>query len=667
MLSGLTDRRHLMALPKLLPMAQRSFKSFPFYSVRFFSLSSPEEAALDRRRRHRFLGMAPPSPLSEIPLPPPPGQHPVQKTIVCPSVPKLPEPVSVLSGSRLNLHNNILSLLRSGDLQEASLLVRHSVYSNCRPTIYTINAVLSALLREKLQAELLALHRFVIQAGIVPNIVTHNLIIQCYVDRRRLDLAIEYYRFFCRELPLLPSPTTYRILIEALVDASRIEDALQLNEEMVSMIKPDAEVYNLLMSTLVDNGDPERALRLYEELKEKLDEDPKDIHGTIRGGLMKAYFKKGMDCEAMELYNSVIGEECSWFKFSARNHNSVLDALCQNGKLEEALALFEKMMSEHSPPVRVSVDLESFKLIANGFCATGRFKEAINVFGKIGEKNISADTLTYNNLIRKLAENGMLAEAEELHRQMCEHGVKPNELTFVLLMETCFSIEKIEDVTRYFNVMVESGLQPGSLTYNMILTGFVKAGRLDEARVYFNEMLEKELKWDLASYEILLEAFCEVDRLEDVLIVVKALMMDDGMVFRPEMVELVEAAARRAKKEEELVKFYDEVDKEKEEALIRAAEEKARLDALDREERLRKRDEAKAKQAATTKITKEHIEMHIKRNLLSNMEERQDAPLLSGISWNGSQLRQVSDNVTLTEGFNIAKEFASHSSQGTSP
>ncbi|XP_020595755.1 pentatricopeptide repeat-containing protein At3g49240-like [Phalaenopsis equestris] len=643
-----------MALFKLLPRTLKGRQSCSFISINRFSFSSPEDAAAERRRRRRLLGMPLLSALGDIPRPSAPDQPPVRKPQASPSIPKLPEAASSLSGPRLLLHNNILSLLRSGDIQEAILLVRHSVYSNCRPTIYTVNAVLSALLNESLHSELLSLHRFVIQAGIVPSVVTHNLLIQSYIDSCKLDLAISYYRFLCRDLPLLPSPSTYRILVKALLSASKMQEALQLKDEMNTLMEPDIEVYNLLMSELVDSGDPDGALALYEELTGKLGENLKSFGGIVHGSLMKAYFKKGMQKEALELYDSVLGKEGSQLRFTAQSYNSILDAFFKNGKFEESFSLFERMMAEHCPPRRLSVNLESFTLMVDGYCATGMFKEAIDLFRKINEKKITADVLAYNNLIGKVGQNGMVVVAEELYREMREHDVKPNEHTFALLMEACFVAQRIEDAIQFFSEMANSGVEPGTLAYNTVLCGLVKAGNPAEAKAFFDRMMEKEVKRDLLSYEVLLKAFCDSNRLDDLFVVVRALLMDKNVVFKPQMKELVEDAARGEQMEGELARLYDEVEKEKKDALVRAAEEKLRADALSKEERLRKRAEAKAKQAATTKITKEHIEMHIKRFSLNNIEEKEDVPHFGGIFGNGGgPPKQVSDCIGSSEVFKV--------------
>ncbi|KAK9286547.1 hypothetical protein L1049_014946 [Liquidambar formosana] len=279
---------------------------------------------LNGRRRKRRLRIEPPlsSPRTQSPQPrPPPSQNPN------PNAPKLPESVNTLSGNRLNLHNRILTLIRQNDLDEASLFTRHSIYSNCRPTIFTCNAVLAALLRQSRYSDLLSLHRFITQAGVAPNVVTHNLLINAYCDCRKTDTALEHYKQLINDAPFNPSPTTYRILIKGLVDNNKRSFRI-----------------------------PDGVFSLYEELKEKLGvvED-----GIVYGSLMKGYFLRGMEKEAMECYAEAVGEN-SRIRMSAVAFNSVLDALSKNGKFDEAMQLFDRMMAEHNPPWRLTG--ESWKL-----------------------------------------------------------------------------------------------------------------------------------------------------------------------------------------------------------------------------------------------------------------------------------------------------------------
>ncbi|ONK69148.1 uncharacterized protein A4U43_C05F19850 [Asparagus officinalis] len=598
--------------------------------TRLLSFVTPEEPASERRRRKRRLRTNPPPP----PPPQPQQQRIPSKTPINPNAPKIPEPLSALAGKRLNLHNEILNLIRVNDLDEASLLVRHSIYSNCKPTIFTCNAVLHALLRQSRYSDLLSLHRFITQASVAPTVITHNLL---------LDTALEHYRLLVKDdAPINPSPTTYRILTKGLVDNGKIDQAVELKDEMIDkgFCGPDAAVYNLIMSGFVKKEEPDRVIELFEEMKEKMGGGQVE-DGIVYGNLMKGYFKKGMEAEAMGVYEEVLGEG-SKVRFNAVSYNLVLEALTKNGKLEEAIGLFGRMMGEHYPPRKLTVNLGSFNVMVDGYCAAERFDDAIEVFRKMEEKRCTPDTLSYNNLIQQLGENKMVAEAEEFYREMGEREINPDEYTYVLLMEACFRVDRVDDAIGYFRKMVEVGLKPNANSYNKVMGGLVNVGRLDEAREFFDLMVEKEVKPNLLSYEMLAKAFVEAGRLDDALKAVKGILLDENLSFSDDMKELVEEALRKEGREEDMGKLYEEVEREKAEALARAEEEKARAEALAREEEEKKKAEAAAKEAAAARASAAAIElMSGQKKLLQSKEAKEEeaGPIAS------SSLRAYSDKV----------------------
>ncbi|KAL2339614.1 hypothetical protein Fmac_007554 [Flemingia macrophylla] len=536
-------------------------------SLRLLSFSSPEEAAAERRRRKRQLRMEPPlSALNRTQTAPKPHSQSQSPYYLNPNNPKLPEHVSALAGNRLSLHNRILALVRANDLDEAALYTRHSIYSNCRPTIFTINAVLTALLRQSRYSDLLSLHRFITQAGVVPNIITHNLVFQTYLDCRKPDTALEHYKQFLNDAPMNPSPTTYRILIKGLVDNGKLDSAIDIKAEMDSKgFSPDPLVYHYLMLGHARASDDDAVLGLYEELRERLGGVVED--GVVFGCLMKGYFLKGMEKEAMECYEEALGKK----KMSAVGYNSVLDALSRNGRFDEALKVFDRMMKEHEPPRRLSVNLGSFNVIVDGYCGQGRFEEAIKVFRKMGEFRCSPDTLSFNNLIERLCDSGLVVEAEEVYGEMEGKGVSPDEFTYGLLMDACFGKDRADDAAGYFRKMVESGLRPNLAVYNRLVDGLVKVGKLDDAKSFFELMVNK-LKMDVASYQFMMKVLSDAGRLDEMLQIVDTLLDDNGVDFDEEFQEFVKGELRKEGREEELAKLMEEKERLKAEAKAKEAE-----------------------------------------------------------------------------------------------
>lgn len=380
---------------------------------------------------------------------------------------------------------------------------------------------------------------------------------------------MEHYKQFINDAPINPSLTTYRILIKGLVDNNKVERALELKEEMaVKDFAPDPLVYHYLMVGCAKNSDADGIFNLYEELKEKLGGVIED--GVVCGGLMKGYFLRGMEDAAMECYEEAVGEN-SQVKMSAVAYNSVLDALTKNGKFEEALKLFGRILKEHNLPKQLAVNLGSFNVIADGYCKQGKFKDAIDVFRKMGDYRCGPDVLSYNVLIEQLCENGLLAEAEELFGEMSEKKVHPDEFTHVLLMDACFKNARADDAAGYFKKMVDSGLRPNLAVYNKLVDGLVKLGKVDEAKAFYDLMVKK-LKMDVESYQFMMKALSEDGKLDEVLKMVDQLLDEDPIIFDEEFQEFVKGELRKEGREEELGKLMEEKERQKAEAKAREAE-----------------------------------------------------------------------------------------------
>ncbi|RID58309.1 hypothetical protein BRARA_F01615 [Brassica rapa] len=539
-----------------------------FSPVRHMSFATQEEAAAERRRRKRRLSLEPNlNPLNRSPQ----QQQPhITRPILNPNIPKLPESLSALTGKRLHLHNHILKLIHENDLEEASLFTRHSVYSNCRPTIFTVNAVLTAQLRQSKYEAFLQLHGFINQAGIAANIITYNLLFQAYLDVKKPELALEHYKLFVDNAPLNPSVATFRILVKGLVDNEKVEKAMEIKEEMgVRGFIADPVVYSYLMIGCGKGSDGGGVLNLYEELKEKLGGFVED--GVVYGPLMKGYFLKEMEEEAMECYEEVLGEE-SKVKMSAVGYNYVLEALSENGKFDEALKLFEVMKKEHKPPRRLALNLGSFNVVVNGYCGEGKFEEAMEVFRGMGEFRCSPDTLSFNNVMNQMCGNGLLAEAEKLYIEMDEKNkVKPDEYTYGLLMDTCFKEGKIDEGAAYYKTLAESSLRPNLAVYNRLQDQLVKSGKLDDARSFFVMMVSR-LKMDDDAYKFIMRAFSEAGRLDEMLKIVAVMLDEDTVRVSEEIQEFVKEELRKEGREDDLQKLMDEKERLKAEAKARELE-----------------------------------------------------------------------------------------------
>ncbi|CAM8883971.1 unnamed protein product [Rhodiola kirilowii] len=513
-------------------------KSTTVHALRLLSFATPEEAAAARRNRNEHLGIQ--SPGSNCQTQPQPPN---------PNAPKIPERTSALSGPLLVLHNKVLNLVRENDLDEAAEFTRHSIYSNCRPTVYTVNAVLAALARQRRYADFMSLHRFVVQAGVVPNIVTHNLLLSAYCDRHKMSAALDHYKQLVNYAPFSPSPTTYRILIKGIVDSGEeLQKAVELKDDMLKKgLMVDAKVYSYLMEGYLKNLDAEGALEVYEELKEKLGVGADGVveDGVVYGSWMKVYALRGMGKEAMDLYKVSVGEN-SKVKMNVDAYNSVLEALIEISEFDEALRLFDRMMDEHNPPRKLKVNCGSFFVMANGYCELGKSKEAIEIFRRMDQKRCFPETLTFNNLIEKLCNKGMLAE------------------------------DRADDAAEYYMKMVKSGLGENLVVFKKLAMGLIPAGKVDKAKSFF-DMMVKRFRMDSTSYEIIMKALSDSGKLNDVIQIVDGMLDEEVTVLDENMKDFVKGILSKEGREDELEKLIQEKERIKAEAKAKEAEEAERI------------------------------------------------------------------------------------------
>ncbi|MED6167226.1 Pentatricopeptide repeat-containing protein [Stylosanthes scabra] len=493
--------RSLRRLSTLQDVAVCDSRPFPFTShTRSFAFSSAEEAAAERRRRKRRLRIEPP--LNAIR--PPPHQSPASRD---PNAPRLPDSTSALVGPRLSLHNRVQSLIRAGDLEAASAVARHSVFSVTRPTVFTCNAIIAAMYRAKRYHEAIALfHFFFNQSNIVPNIVSYNNLINTHCDMGNVDVAIEIYRHVIANAPFSPSPVSYRHLTKGLIDAGRIGEAVDLLREMLTKGHgADSLVYNNLISGFLNLGNLDKANELFDELKERC----LVYDGVVNSTYMDWFFNQGRDKEAMESYKSLLDRE---FRMTPATCNVLLEVLLKHGKTTEAWALFDQMLDNHTPPNFQAVNSDTFNIMVNECFKLGKFGEALGTFKKVGtranSKPFAMDVAGYNNIIARFCENGMLSEAETLFEELCSKSLSPDVPTHRTLIEAYLKMERIDDALRIFHRMVDTGLRVVASFGNRVFDELIKNGKAIDCAQILSKMGEKDPKPDPTCYEVVIKGLC---------------------------------------------------------------------------------------------------------------------------------------------------------------
>ncbi|KAH9307220.1 hypothetical protein KI387_035131 [Taxus chinensis] len=317
------------------------------------------DAAAERRARKRKLRVDPPMSALQRNRYGPPKPHD----------PNLPEPINVLVGDRLSLHNRLQALSRSGKLDDALVAARQAQYSRIRPTIFTYNSLLGHLHRAAKYEHVFNLFAFMRQAGVIPNVVTYNIVLGSHAELLDMEKSFAMLQMIY-DAKMSPSNVTFSHLMRAHFRLEKYEDVMRLFREMLEKCYgADPPTYANTIEGFVKGGAMDQATELYMEMRKR---------GSI--------FSEPVFCNLIKGYIAA-------------------------GRTQEALDVFEFV------PEKVERTALSGNAVIEGFCNAGRIQDALDFFEKLGEKDLKRDALSIALLMDYYIEQeGNLQEAEKIFR-----------------------------------------------------------------------------------------------------------------------------------------------------------------------------------------------------------------------------------------------------------
>jgi pentatricopeptide repeat protein len=114
-------------------------------------------------------------------------------------------------------------------------------------------------------------------------------------------------------------------------------------------------------------------------------------------------------------------------------YNTVINALSQFGKYEEAIALFYDMKSAGVKPDKYSYTaLVKAVVVHDG--DVQEFFDVQELLYDMKEQGVQADTVTYNTIIKAMCQERKIVAAKKMVNQMEAAGVSPDSNTYGLLM-----------------------------------------------------------------------------------------------------------------------------------------------------------------------------------------------------------------------------------------
>eukprot|EP01018_Ginkgo_biloba_P037287 Gb_00455 [translate_table: standard] len=247
----------------------------------------------------------------------------------------------------------------------------------------------------------------------------------------RARLSSEGYIIFKKLKPTFPSnPKTYSIVLLGLCRVNNVTQAMKVWNEMVEQgFKP---------------------------------------HVIDCNAMLEALFKGKKHQEAFKLFHFMLPNA------NALSYTIVIDALCRENKIEQALKLFDEMKDKRWAP-----DVAVYKCMIIGLGNAKRLDEAYQMLEGMKEPHIGV----YNALIKVMVNLRRPDEANQLFHKMIKNGCEPIMHTYVMLMQVNFGVR-----------MGRKGSCHDVNFHTVFVGGLIKEGRSQEASKYLESIIYKGIR-----------------------------------------------------------------------------------------------------------------------------------------------------------------------------
>ncbi|XVE93026.1 hypothetical protein REPUB_Repub01dG0154500 [Reevesia pubescens] len=122
------------------------------------------------------------------------------------------------------------------------------------------------------------------------------------------------------------------------------------------------------------------------------------------------------------------------------NAVAMLDGLCKDGLIQEAMKLFGVMREKGTIP-----EVVIYTAVVDGFCKAQKLDDAKRIFRKMQSKGVTPNAFSYTVLVQGLYRCNQLDDAIEFSLEMLEAGHSPNVTTFVGLVERLCKQKGVEE------------------------------------------------------------------------------------------------------------------------------------------------------------------------------------------------------------------------------
>jgi len=243
----------------------------------------------------------------------------------------------------------------------------------------------------------------------------------------------------------------------------------------------------------------------------------------VGSSLIYMYIKCGRMIEALRMFDELEKPDIvTW--------SSMVSGFEKNGSPYQAVEFFRRMvMASDVTPDRVTLitlvsactklsnsrlgrcvhgfvirrgfsnDLSLVNSLLNCYAKSRAFKEAVNLFKMIAEK----DVISWSTVIACYVQNGAAAEALLVFNDMMDDGTEPNVATVLCVLQACAAAHDLEQGRKTHELAIRKGLETEVKVSTALVDMYMKCFSPEEAYAVFSRIPRK----DVVSWVALISGF----------------------------------------------------------------------------------------------------------------------------------------------------------------
>ncbi|GAB4829127.1 hypothetical protein Ancab_018791 [Ancistrocladus abbreviatus] len=151
----------------------------------------------------------------------------------------------------------------------------------------------------------------------------------------------------------------------------------------------------------------------------------------------------------------------------------------------------------------------SLRAVICHFCVSGKVQKALDLSKEMELRGQPHGSIIQHAIVEALLSDGRVDEVERFLGRMAEKDLIPNNISYENLIQKFSLCGRLDIAVDLFSIMLKKGNVPSSASYDSLVYNFCVCSKLDRAMEFFTEMLERNLTPSISTWDVLVNQFCQ--------------------------------------------------------------------------------------------------------------------------------------------------------------